>query len=362
MSSPDIKIQSLLRKYKNLSVENTEKQKVISNFSYGINNDSTLSTSCILKSLKEQNDVKEQNDLKEQNDVKEQNDLKEKSEITDYIGNSDSDIFANVYNSEFCDEEWVAFLYFISKNYINFNKSDKIQIKSLFLNSLSPLSACHHFLYNSSANLKNLEWKWGLATYYYKKHEIRKEYHNNILCLQDKQKHSANNINYIINEVISSHGKINFLIDTFYNDNKYDMYNNYIMCAILSIKLLETNCIFYCKIPDFNNFMDEIKDSIFLFSLIFDEVYIYKFVLGSQMNYLVCKNKKKINNESIYKKLLFCLGKYPIFTDELKQENIKWYERLDEIINDTDHEKIIQFETIKKEINDVLSYNYKTLQ
>ncbi len=360
MSSPDIKVQSLLRKYKNLSVENINKQKVISNICYEISNNSTLSRSCtlstsfILKSLNNQNISHQLPEISNNQNNYDEND--KKSEIMDYIGNSDSSIFANVYNSEFCNEEWVAFLYFISKNYINFHKSDKIQIKSLFLNTLSPLSACHHFLYNSNENLKNLEWKWCFSTYYYKKHELREEYHNNILHLQDKNLHSINNINYIINEVTCLYSKINFLINTSCG------YNDYIACAVLSIKLLELNCIFYCKLPKFNNFTDEIKDSIFLFSLIFDEVYIYKFNLGVEMNYLICKNKKKINNETTYKKLLFCLEKYPIFTNEIKQENIKWYESLDEIINDTDHSKIIYFDTIKKEINDVLSYNYKTLQ
>lgn len=359
MSSPDIKIQSILRNYKSAIKEDFNKQKIISEFTYKINNDNILSIKNItsLKDIMSFEDTIKQ-EISKENSEENSEETSQKNEIDEYIGYSN--IFANIYNSEFCNEEWVAFLYFISKNYINFQDIEgNVHIKSLFLNNISILSAFHHFLYNSNEKLDKLDCKWCLATYYYKKHEIRKEYHNNVLKLQDKQLYSINNINYIINEITSSYSKVNFLINTNCS------YNDYISCAILAIKLLDNNCLFYCKIPKFDNFTDEIKDVLLLYSLIFEESYIYSFDLKSQMNYLVCKNKKKINTDSIYKKLLSLQNslqtKYPIFLEEFKKENDLWISNLDKIISEPQHNKIIRFDIIKKEINDVLGYNYKTL-
>lgn len=343
MSSPDVKIQSILRKYRNNIRNEINERKNIVDFSHNISNDASLKSIDISKSKT----VLIADVLNKSENVA----IEHNNHGPSYI-----DIIKNVYNSEFCDNEWLIFMHFINKTYPNFENNDKYKIKTLFLNDISPLSAMHHFIYNSDIHLSNLEWEWSIACPNIRKNFIKREYRNTILRLTDKNICTFNNINYIINETINSYSKINHMVNT------GTEYNDYLASAILSIKLLDSSCIFYTKLPVYSDFNEQIMSILLLYSLIFSEVYIFDIKIEDLIQpYLICKNKKKITTEVTYKKLLSCIDCENIFhQDFVKDVNKEWYEKMIKIIEE-EKNNCVDIVDIKDEINEFLSYNYKTL-
>jgi hypothetical protein len=204
---------------------------------------------------------------------------------------------------------------------------------------------------------------------------IKKKYGSRIITLLD-DKLTVNNINMIINETASKLQKINFLISNNFVNRvesraiEYNI-NSYIMHIALSIKVLETPCILCMNIPDVCKWDTQFINVLLLFSLIFNEVYIYKFQLSSNISYLICKNKKKINAESVFKKLvqITCNKNFNenhnIFSSKLfdNTEVKDWLRKVlniyNNVPNDTDGD-IIKFNNILEKIDNTLKMNTST--
>ena len=311
--------------------------------------------------------------------------------MNNYLG-SDGFIH-NTYNAELCDKEWMIFIFSINMFYYAFT-CEKVKIKSLHINcSTSVLSAINHFLFNSTvgkSKLGNSEWKWlfvnsksniksniqqnsfsgstcsfsGSSCSLSGSAKIMKKYQSNILNVIESNISSINNINFIINETSTKLNKINLLVVCKLSDIK-----TYIMYAVLIAKLMELNSIFYIKVPNIDNWDTQFVNILLLYSFLFEEIYIYKYNLTDLSTYLICKNRKKINNEILYKKLIDILVN-PLFTNKhnLFNESVftnfakSWLKKINDIIineiNENDEIKLdtilTSIETLTTNINNFL--------
>ncbi len=436
MSSPNIKFQSLIRKYKSGVKETIDKQKIIRDFTYQLNIDDAFDTSYLFNSKGKKNFIYTLDDLFGYNkkdvkvslskpikippniDTKNQN-----TETPDdllfsfspgveslsgpngqfnplhnfninnpYLNNcfkkytADDGYLKTVYNAELCDRDWVIFMYFINRIYANFATHDKIKIKSIHLHITpgSELSAMHHFLYNSKVNnsILNIEWDWLGTVYnnsirsndpYNIKKQVYIKYKNNMLPLFNTDISSSDNVNFILNESLSKLSKANFLCV-----DKTTEIKDLMFYGILSVKLLEVNCLFYLKLPAINEWDVHIINALLLYSLIFTELYLFKIDIDNKKSVvLLCKNKKKIAIDNSYKKLLYLLNNADftnpdqscnIFSLEyLKSENIKnWLENVLAIIekelecDGSNKLNDITFEDTSYEMTKVLEVNTNT--
>lgn len=321
--------------------------------------------------------------------------------IKDYI-NTKSGYLYNTYNAELCDEEWLIAIFCIIR--ISNNLTNKA-IKSLHINKSpgSTLSAFNHFLCNSTNTaMGNLEWKWVSTmsdidivcnnsfrnsrnsqnsrnshnsrnsqishnSFNIKDNktilqQIRKKYGSNVLMLLDNIIYTVNNINFIINNTYEKLGRLNLLVVNMENSTN----KGYIMYATLVIKLLETTSMLYIKIPNVTNWDTCFINILLLYTMLFDEVYVYEFYLTSKSTYLICKNRKKINNESIYKKLINIIANpdfsniHNIFHKSIFTGDIKiWLDKILKIIDD-DSREFDENSPISIKFNTILS-NIETL-
>jgi hypothetical protein len=306
----NVKLQSLIRKFKNSSIEEME----LTNYSYNLSiDDAELDTAFLFQTAKCDKfiytiDALEKPNIGNSAPIKIISKLNVKSAENNVKYYIDSDIkgyLHNLYNAELCDEEWVISMYFLSIVNQMFIRNEKIKINSLHLNNIShsTLSAFHHLLYNSSIK-HNIEWKWlNVIPYNFEvttklkntlERVLRKD-RNKLLHLLDKKCYSTNNINYIINETNLKLSKINMLCVL----DADKSIKSYISNAILSIKLMDQNGIIYVKIPNVDTWNTGFINVLLLYALIFVEVYVYEFDICSSSTYLLCKTRRKINNESI---------------------------------------------------------------
>lgn len=361
MASSSFKLQSMLRKFKNTSKENIKKNM---QYSYKLSIETNeLETMFMFHSATKDSyiytlDIFNSNILSNEVStipipyVISQPITIKSSSVPVYSPNSnhlnsaydymESDIqkgyLCNTYNAELCDEEWIAFVFCMNMIYIDFLSNEKIKIKSLHINRTpgSIMSAMNHVLFNSSIKDSNaIEWSW-LSTVAFTKssnssyslhssmspnspnsfkasnllRKAKRKYNSQLLFLLEDNMHSVNNINFIVNETINKLNKTNFLIINTINTNK-----DHIAHASLIIKLMESGGIFYIKIPNIKEWDTPFINNMLLYSLLFNEVYLYKFHLIGNSTYLLCKYKKKINNETIYKKLVHILSNKD-FTNE----------------------------------------------
>lgn len=433
MSSPNIKLQSLIRKYKNGIKETIDKKKIIENHTYTLNiNENIIETKHLLSSknkhlykynllCNDTNNVNNVNNVNDTNDIfkfdldnpefekselkgfEKKNDEYDKRvklyDIESYL-NPNNGFLVNLYNVELCDEKWLIFMYFMNRLYANFTNCEKIKIKSLHINMMpgSSISALHHFLYNSnicslgSNGIHNIEWDW-IGTTYSKNNTIVNDdfnigykltslYGSNLLHMLEKNIYNINNINYIINETLNRKGKVNLIcVDNDVSEYSltHDDYKSFISYAILAIKTLESISIAYIRLPDINIWDTQFINILLLYSLIFQELYIFKFMLNNvPQYYLICKNKKKINNEILYKKLLFILqntedsdwDEYNLFIKNVFEDNMikSWLDDILSIIKTEQKLKknnmygsvAILFNDIITELDDVLNINIDT--
>lgn len=386
MSSPNIKFQTLIRKYKNGLKEGLDKQRIIEHYTFQIVSDDVLTTNAISTTKQHYSidDIKiatfySGESLAQPIAMKllpaEHSDSTLFSfspmvsgtamdhNIKDYMGDG---LLKKVYNAELCDYDWLIMMYFMNRLYPNFATHDKIAMKSLHINALpgATLSAMHHFLYSSKINnkYKNVEWNWmgtintEISDPYNLYDDLHAHYKSNLLELFNSSVCSPNNIKFIVNES-TQRGKINFLCVDACNDLRH-----YIGYAVLIIKLLESNCIMYMKVPQIGDWTVETYNAIVLYSLIFQEIYLFKFDLGSEHNVLICKNKKKLTNELLYKKLLSLLmddaikTSTGIFTLDFLV-NCDVTKKILDIFEKNDDAKPIVFNDIIYEINKVLDLN-----
>ena len=407
MSSPNIKFQSLIRKFKNGIKETIDKKKIIQNFTYELKLDETLDHNMLFNSRNIEDyfyTIKNIENLADNLDediqlpkIRENigimdddksisyspidfNEQIQSTNFYDYIGDG---YLKTVYNAELCDRNWIIFTYFINRIYPNFISNDKLKIKSLHINSTpgAELSAMHHFIYNSKINtiINNIEWNWIGTLEGGKKlidpHNISKtllyKYKNNILQLFNMPISSMDNLNFIINEASYKLSKINLICIDEILDQK-----NILAYGLLAIKILENNCIFYIKLPNIKDWDIKIINAILLYSLIFAELYVFNMDFGNKIStVLICKNKKK-QTETIYKKIMYILSNdeftndYNIFSIEyLRSDNIKnWIGKLVNIIlshnNSLSSSKIslknIIFNDVIYEISKILDINVNT--
>lgn len=364
-------LQSLLRKFKTVSKEESNKNKIITNYTHKLSIENTLD---ILLLYQSNNDMYIYDlDLTPEHaepiawyDYP----VEDISEQTSYIDTGDDGCLkgylTNVFNAEICNETWLINVFLMHKIHANFI-TDNVKINSLHIGDILSLSAFNHYLFNSTQpSLKNSEYNWtNVSTSKYSEYdELRqrceKKYKKHTISLLEPCIYSPNNINYIINE--TAH-KINFItVETIDTD-----YKSHISYALFIIKLLETNGIFMIKMPNCIQNTTYIN-ILLLYSLIFHEVYIFKFDLITHSKYLLCKNKKKISNESVYKKLTHILMSMSdtsahLFSKKIfEQDDLKsWLKNIIKIANlDEFSIKSINFSIILNIINDVLDINTET--
>lgn len=415
MSSPCIKLQSLIRKFKNLTKEQTDKNKIIVDFQYNLSLDEmTLTTDYLFQSNAKQLHVYDICDKSVQTpgyntEIKslpiyiscstsanttenELNIMNEISELNDYIDISvnKKGYLNNVFNTELCDETWLINLFIMHTIHANFIVNDNVLVKSLHVGDISALSPYNHYLFNGALpELVNSEWNWLNTNIGFKDNDtnehISKKYTNNILQLLETSIYSLNNINYIINEVNNKLTKINFLsinynsenshaLSTSYNsdnpnNNKNDNILNHLHAtyAAFIIKLLDINGIVFIKIPNAAEWNTQFLNILLLYGLLFNEMYIFKFNLTTKSMYLLCKNKKKITNETIYKKLVYIIAnkdfapEYNFFSKEIftLPDIENWLENVLKIV-DCDDADSVPFDNILSVINTTLKVNTET--
>ena len=323
----NVKLQSLIRKFKNSSLEESN----IKNYSYNLSIDADLDTSFLFQTAKSDDflykiDALESPILGDSIPISITNKTREAPPVRNvkrYVNCVDSDVkgyLNTLFNSELCNEEWVISMYFLSIFNHIFLRNEKIKINSLHINNLthSTVSAFHHVLYNSTIK-SNIEWQWlnVIPNNFNLTNKLKnileavcKKYKPRLLHLIDTQYYSPNNINYIINETNSKISKINVLCALC--DIKSHS-KSYITNIILSIKLMDQIGILYVKVPNIDKWDTSFINILLLHSLIFTEVYVYEFDISTSSTYLLCKNKRKINNESIFKKLYHLISN-PNFT------------------------------------------------
>lgn len=317
----NIKLQSLLRKFKNTPKED------IKNYSYNFSIDDEIDIGFLFQTSKSDNfiykiDALEKPISNKSIPIKIVNKLKQKSEnnIKYYIDSNIRGYLHNLYNSELCNEEWIIAMYFLGVVNHLFINNEKIKINSLHINNLthSSISAFHHVLYNS--NIKsNIEWQWlNIIPNNFELtsklkpvlEKVCKKHKSQLLYLIDSCQYSTNNINYIINETLLKMSKINMLCISGSNHST----KAYIANLALAIKLMDQNGIMYVKVPNVDKWDTSFINILLLHSFIFLEVYVYEFDINSTSTFLLCKTKRKINNESIFKKLYHIISN-PNFTD-----------------------------------------------
>lgn len=366
MESSGIKLQSLIRKFKNESKLQT--QKDISNYAFDLSNNIDIDTS-MFRSSSDVNDMEFVNSQltseMEKFHIEPLHSTSEaisipstkrkmslpyihaKNDVDEYLGAEGyKGYLSNIYNAEYVTKDWAVVIYIMNMVSMDFVVSDKIKLKSLHIGSWSVLSALNHYIYNSCISYIRPEWNWlniididnntslghfsksqpFSVNYSYSKSysysnsysksysspqtidsDLKRKYSNNLLYKLDRKSDSVNNLNFIINETSRKLTKINLLIA---NSNEYLSY------AALTIKLMEQNGVFLLKIPNQSKWDKRFIHIMFLYSLLFQNVYVYKFDIGEIETYLLCKNKKKINNETVYKKLIFILNS-GVNTDKL---------------------------------------------
>lgn len=348
-----VKLQSLIRKFKNLTKEKTDKNKIITNYQLNLSIDNMVLDTHLFQSDKS---ATYQLDLL--STVLSIN--SEIAIINEYIDNNlDTGYLNNVYNTELCNETWLINLYMIDNIHTNFITNDNVNIKSLHIGKLTNLSAFNHYIYNGSLpELVNPEWQW-LNTYYGTYDDtLVKKYKNQLLQLLESDIQSFNNINYIINEVSNKFAKINLLtIDSDIHDT-----HTHLTYASFVVKLMEPSGMLFIKIPNITEWDTEFINILLLYSLLFTEVYIFKFNLLTKSTYLLCKNKKKISNETIYKKLIYIIAnkditKFNLFSRDIFELPviINWLNNL--LVENNNY---VAFDKILNTIDSVLKVNTKT--
>jgi len=405
MNSHHIRFQTLIRKFKNGIKDTIDKKKIIENYTYQLSCDEILSSSDIIYKKKITSDTSESCNIYTLQDLYEYYFIDEKKSDTikikhmistfdppsdilfsfspneqNYMPNmttantnntntylceddynqylGEDGILCNIYKCEYCDNDWVVMMYFINRLYPNFAAFNKIKIHSLFINSLpgSSLSAIHHFLYNSKINnvYNNIEWEWlgtinnNMTDPYNIKDSIEKNYVKNILHIFDNDTDIINNANFIINETLHRLGKLNFIYFDIYSGS------DYIVNALLIIKLLSANSIAYIELKHPKQWTVQDINGILLYVLLFQELYLFQFDKNIQKNILICKNKKRIHTESLYKKLVLILMSNTIETYNLF--SIKF------ITSNAEISKIVkELLDIKEKNIDVMSLNLSDL-
>lgn len=314
--SSDLKLQALLRKFKTVSKEHLGNNKIIKKYQFDISIDDIIET----RMFQTKNDPYILTDTLVHVVV---SDNRAWSDIpVDDVSPIDTELISsigkrgllnNVYNTEFCDESWLINIYLLDIIHFNFIVTNNVHIKSLHIGDISLLSAYNHYINNGATpEVINPEWNWLQTTFRGDTTDkvLYKKYKNNVLRLLDSDIYSVNNINYIINEVSNKLSKINFLtikyndinLSTDTTDNEFNkdckIHNNdlskiHISHAALIIKLLDNNGIVYMKIPNSGAWDTTFINILLMYSMLFTEVYIYRFNLIDNSTYLVCKNKKR---------------------------------------------------------------------
>ncbi len=380
LSPKNINIQSLIRKFKN------SKEKVLcENDYYSYDLSSEDSNDIISKHLfnsKTPNDFmynilpnsissnfKKSEPISIPNSTKQFNSSYATFDINDYIGTPTSlGYINNVYNAELVNEDWIITIFYLHQIYKNYSSDNEYKIKSLHINvDWSVLSAFHHFLHNC---INSTSWDFVslipensvFANIPKVINTIKKKYHNNLITLLlNKEFNDINNINFIINETISKIDKINLFISTSVGSIK-----DYIAFIILVIKTMEPNGSIFIKIPNIYEWDTQMINILIMYQQCFQEVLIYRFNIINKTTFLLCKNKKKINNEHVYKKLLNILAannftnETNIFTLEYIQNNTKT--ELQKILNfiDNNDDQYLPFQIVMNYINTILCANTYT--
>jgi hypothetical protein len=403
MSSPNIRVQTLIRKFRNGSKELLDKKKIIAEYSYSFAIEDILTTGALFKEKEktlfeydllmavECKSVHKTNKCSASINIEETTKINPDQEIlispspdayfidnnplinrqsstesiNDYIGDG---YFKNIYNAEYCDIDWVIMTYCINRLYPNFITSENIKIKSLHINTntYAELSAINHFLFNSKIQrvYKTVEWNWVTTVVSDESvnrvdKAVEDKYKNSVLHLFTP--HIKNGLNYIINETAQKIGKINLLCI----NRDSDIYD-YVSYAVVAVKLLDNLCIFYMRFPPPGEWTSDHINALLLYVFIFQEVYLFKIDIESEHMVIVAKNKKRMAKESVYKKLLSILSldlhRYNLFSRETLDQNYELHnlhEKIISIIKNNDA-RAITFGDMKYEISKVLEMNTDT--
>lgn len=376
-------IQSLLRKFKNLTNERLESDKIIKNYKYDLSIDMAIDSSLQLGqdyTLDIPIYSPKLKDFVTEKDTRAWSDIPVEDNLSNFLGNG---YLNNVFNAEECNEEWLINLYMLDTIRYNFITNGNVNIKSLHIGKISHLSSYHHYIFNGTTpELVNPEWQWLHVIFPYEKNKhLMKKYKNNLLQLLEFNIYSPNNLNYIINEITNKFSKINFLTinysdvndinnsdntsgTTYDKDNKLsntDVSKIYVSYGALIIKLLDTNGIVLIKIPNSCDWDTKFINVLLMYCLLFNEIYMFKFDLITNSTYLLCKGKKKIANETMYKKFIFFIlrGSGNIFLENIFQSDaVKlWLENIYNIVITNTVSRDIKFNTILDIINKSLKVN-----
>jgi len=326
MTSSNIKFNAIMRDFQNKAKLELEQKKIITGFSYDISNDSVMDTKYLYCEKFADKFVYEFDSC--ERIVTDVND-----NILDYLGQDG--YLADIYNAELCNEDWLIHLYLFKKIHNNFITVDQ-NIDSLHFNidgsntSFAGLAAINHFVYNTDNNVSSNTWNWlSNATPINK--ALRSKYKYNYLSMLDTITPTLNNINIIANSVYDREMKINYIT----NDISYNTTANietYIIYVCLAITLLDSNGLLLMRFPVPSTWTTQYINVLMLYSLIFQNVYVYNFNISGPRTYILCKGKKKIANVKVYKALIYlcsngkCTADHNLFDRERFDD--EWMSRI----------------------------------
>jgi hypothetical protein len=271
-------------------------------------------------------------------------DKKIKLDILNYIG--ENGYLADVYNAELCNEDWLIHMYLFKTIHHNFISNPDRNIDSLHITTdgdiFAGLSAIYHFI--QSSNILNT-WNW-LTTIAPTNKTLQKKYKYNYISLLSSNIPTTNNIISIINSVADRSMKINFMT----NDILCGI-DMHIIYVCLAIKLLSGNGILLTRFYNPREWNAHRINILRLYTLIFQEVYVYSFNIVEPRTYILCKNKKKVPNVKLYKALIYLCECH---SDALRTHNLftkasldnQWMKKISEVgLTMIDNNKLIDFIT-----------------
>lgn len=279
--------------------------------------------------------------------------------IDEYIG--DRGMLYCVYGAELVTSKWILYYYIISKlnKSLNVNSiSDCTKINSLHLgyDDGSVQSSLNHLFYSSiTYSDTKIQWKW-LSL---QKNKLTNRYKKNIITgLPIKAQWDQ--CHYFVNAISEIHDKFNLIIFQL-PINYNNIRNIYVYALTLIIRFIDTQGILLLELRPECQWTILEFNVICICALLFQNVHLTKYDLDKTHYVLVCGDKKKkIQTSSIIKKMLKIL--YESSTSCLININSlpkSWILQIKQII--TNPESSVSFDHIINTINSSIKFNEHTL-
>jgi hypothetical protein len=328
MTSPNIQIQNLMRRYvKERDANTPDMIKFLISSSNVIIPDNSFKLENILQTnllynfkqsfeytlnieQENENEINEEDiflmDEEKNNNITDfENLIIDNLEYKQYLGNG---ILYNIYGAKLVDEKWILYGFIISKIYKLFKRNilnEDIKINSLHIGiDNGGIQSVFNHLFSSSELFSNLKinWNWTSLS---RNNELYSKYKKNFISLLPIKPYWEQII-LIINKLQDITDKYNLLIFQINTDNPIDILRKqYLFTIIMALRFLDNQGVLLMEFPIESKWGILETNILALCALIFDDVYLTKYEIGKIYNIIVCKEKKKnLSTTALIKKLI----------------------------------------------------------